>query len=592
MRKIFVLVAFCFLVFTKSNAQEKAMNEEFRKRPPEPLPERPFSISKPIEATLKNGLKIVVFENKRLPIVNFRLCFRSGEINDPPDSIGLTSNLAQMLSQGTKNRTSKQFAEDVETIGASLSANASPDNFVISGSSLNIYSEKLLELMADMVLNPTFPEKELNLQKQNAIEALKFQRSQPGFLADEQIARLIYGKHPYSIISPKEQDIEKITRQKLVEFHKKALIPNNAIFIVVGDVDFQDIKSKIEKFFGDWEKGTVEQSKFENPPTLNEVTITVVDRKGSAQANIVISNLAIPRNHPDYFPVLVMNQILGGGASSRLFMNLRESKGYTYGAYSSFDMRRLAGSFEATAEVRTAVVGDSLKEFFYELNRIRNEKVSAQELQDAKNFLTGVFPIRLETQEGLTNLITQQQLFDLPSDFLQTYREKVKQVTMEDVQRVAQKYILPDKFAIVIVGDAEEIIKQVKSYSSKIEVLDTLGNPQNLAEYLKPAEAPTVDVTGKWNLKAEVQGQELPFTLVLKQEKENVSGTLESAFGKGEISGKVKDNKISAVATISFQGQSLEINLNASVEGDSISGSLTSAMISIPVNISGKKEKQ
>ncbi|GIU82606.1 MAG: hypothetical protein KatS3mg006_1670 [Pyrinomonadaceae bacterium] len=567
------------------------MNEEFRKRPPEPLAERPFSIGQPTETVLKNGLKIVVFENKRLPIVNFRLCFRSGEINDPPDSIGLTSGLAQMLNQGTKSRTSKQFAEEVETIGATLSASATSDNFIISGSALNIYSEKLLELMSDMVLNPIFPEKELNLQKQNAIEALKFQRSQPSFLADEQVARLIYGKHPYSIISPKEQDIEKITRQKLIEFHKKILIPNNAVFIVVGDVDFQDIKKKIEKFFGEWEKGTVEQNKFESPPVRNELTITIVDRKGSAQANIVISNLAIPRNHPDYFPVIVMNQILGAGASSRLFMNLRESKGYTYGAYSSFDMRRLAGAFEATAEVRTAVVGDSLKEFFYELNRIRNEKVSAEELQDAKNFLTGVFPIRLETQEGLTNLITQQQLFDLPSDYLQTYRDKVKQVTAEDVQRVAQKYILPDKFAIVIVGDAEEIIKQVKSYSSKIEVFDTSGNQQNLADYLKPSEAPTVDVTGRWNLKAEAQGQELPFTLILKQDKENVSGTLESAFGKGEVSGKVKGNKISAVATISFQGQSLEINLNASVNGDSMEGSFTSSLIPIPINVSGKKEK-
>jgi predicted Zn-dependent peptidase len=589
MRKIVIFLVLCFLVFARSNAQEKTMNEEFRKKPPMPLAERPFSISKPIEATLRNGLKIVVFENKRLPIVNFRLCFRSGEINDPPDSIGLTARLAQMLNQGTKTRTSKQFAEEVETIGASLYAGATSDNFTISGSSLNIYSEKLLELMADMVLNPTFPEKELNLQKQNAIEALKFQRSQPGFLADEQVARLIYGKHPYSIVSPKEQDIEKITRQKLFDFHKKILIPNNAILIVVGDVSFEDIKNKIEKYFTNWEKGNVESRNFENPPTRNEVTITVVDRKGSAQANIVISNLAIPRNHPDYFPVLVMNQILGGGASSRLFMNLRESKGYTYGAYSSFDMRRLAGAFEATAEVRTAVVGDALKEFFYEFNRIRNEKVSAEELQDAKNFLTGVFPIRLETQEGLTNIITQQQLFDLPSDYLQTYRDKVNQVTAEDVQRVAQKYILPDRFAIVIVGDAEEIIKQVKSYSSKIEVFDTSGNQQNLADYLKPDEAPTVDVTGKWTLSATAQGQELPLVLILKQDKEKVSGSLESAFGKGEVNGKVKGNKLKATATISFQGQNLELNLDTTVKGDSMNGNITSAMVPIPITVSGKK---
>lgn len=586
-----VFIAFLlFSFFTINGAQ--VMNEEFRKKPPEPLKEIPFSIGKPFETTLKNGLKLVVFENRRLPIVNFRLCFRSGEINDPPDLVGLTSAMVQMLNQGTKTRTSKQFAEEVESIGASIAASSNADNIIISGSSLNIYADKVIELMADMILNPIFPESELNLYKQNTIEALKFQRSQPSFLAEEQVARLIYGNHPYSIVGPKESDVEKLTRERILEVHKKTLAPNNAIFIVVGDVNANQIVEKIKESFRKWQKREIQEQKFDAPPSRTERTITIVDRKGSTQANIVISNLAIKRNHPDYFPVLVMNQILGAGASSRLFMNLRESKGYTYGAYSNFDMRYLAGSFEASAEVRTSVVGDAIKEFFYELNRIRNEKVSEQELQDAKNFLTGVFPIRLETQEGLTGFITQQQLFDFPTDYLQTYRDKVNAVTSEDVMRVAKQYILPDKVAIVIVGDAEEILGQVKAYASKVEILDTQGKPQNLEAYVVKDEKPTVDVSGRWQLTVEAQGQQLPINLSLEQNEVGLKGSFESLFGSGEItSGRVRGNKVIAIINVSFQGQKLEFRIEAEVKNDEMKGTITTEMMPTAIQFSGKKQK-
>jgi zinc protease len=586
-------IAFLLIVISAcalNISAQKNMTEDFRKSAPAPLAPRAFSIGKPFETALKNGLKVVVFEDKRLPLVSYRLAFRAGDINDPADSEGLTSALTQMLSQGTATRTSKQLAEDIERLGATLSANAGADNTIIAGSALKMYSSDVLKLMADMVLNPTFPEKELALYKQNTVENLKFQRSQPGFLADEQVSRILYGKHPYAVVSPTEADIQKITREKLAAFHKQIFVPNNATLIVVGDVNRDELLKELETLFGNWQRGTVAETKFPAPPARSEVTMTIVDRKGSAQSNIVISNLAIPRNHPDYFPVLVMNQILGAGASSRLFMNLREEKGYTYGAYSSFDMKRLAGAFEATAEVRTPVTGDSLKEFFAEMKKIRDQEVSAAELADAKNFLTGVFPIRAETQEGLTNLIVAQQLYDLPADYLQTYRDKISAVTAADVQRVAKQYITPDKVAVVIVGDAEEILKQVKSYTSKIEIYDTEGKMQDIANYGKPSEKPSVDVTGKWNLTLEVQGQQLPVTLTLKQDGEKVSGALDSMLGKGEIAGgKVSGNKVSATATTSVQGQNLELTLNGTVEGEEMKGTITAPMIPTPIPFSGKK---
>lgn len=452
------------------------MKPELRKSVPEPLAPVKFDIPKPFQTTLDNGLRVVIFENERLPLVSYRLAFPSGDINDPPSGTGMTSAMASMLTEGTENYTSLQLAEKIERLGASISASASDDFTIISASCLSLYSSEILHLMAEVVLRPTFPEDELDLYRRNTVEHLKFQRSQPPFLAGEQAARLIYGEHPYSKVSPKAEDIEKIDRQKLAKFHASTFMPNNAMFIVVGDVKRDDLLAELNELFGDWQQGSVASTSFAEPPTRVARSLTIVDRPGSAQSNIVITNLGVKRTDPDYFPLLVMNQVLGAGASSRVFMNLREEKGYTYGAYTRLETKKLAGDFEATAEVRTAVTGDSLKEFFYELERIRSEKVGETELADAKNFLTGVFPIRAETQEGLTNLIVNQNLFGLPEDYLQTYRENVDAVTADDVQRVAVKHIRPDEMAIVIVGDASEVLPQVKDYASSVEIFDTDGN--------------------------------------------------------------------------------------------------------------------
>lgn len=566
------------------------MNEEFRKTAPEPLAPVAFNIPQPVATELSNGLKILIFEDSRLPLVSLRLAFRSGNANDPADWNGLTSALTAMLNEGTHHRTSKQLAEEIERLGATISANSDDDNTIIAASSLSLYSSDILRLMAEMVRFPAFPEDELRLFKQNTIENLKFQRSQPSFLANEQIARLIYGSHPYSVVSPTAAEVENITREKLTEFHQKMFIPNNAIFIAVGDVTRDDLIKQIEENFGGWKTGNSENLKFANAPERIERTLTIVDRPGSAQSNIVIGNLAIERNHPDYFPVLLMNQILGASASSRLFMNLREEKGYTYGAYSRFHTKRHLGEFEATAEVRTAVTGDSLKEFFYEINKIRDERVSEDELQDAKNFLTGVFPIRAETQEGLTNLIVAQKLYELPDDYLQTYREKVNEITIEDVERAAQTYLQPEKAAIVIVGDAEEILLQAKDYAANVEIFDTEKNMKNASEYGQTNNEETADIAGKWELTLDFQGQKLPITLDLEQNGDDISGRLESMLGEGEISdGKITGSKFSAVAKTAMQGQTLELSISGVVSDSKMTGTVNAPMIPVPVEFSGEK---
>jgi zinc protease len=568
------------------------MTQASRKTAPEALAPVPFNIPQAFQTTLPNGLRVVIFEDKRLPLVSYRLAFMSGDVHDPSDSVGLTSAMASMLTEGTENYSSLALAEKIERLGASISTSSSDDFTVIAASALALYNSEILHLMSEIVFRPTFPDDELDLYKRNTIENLKFQRSQPNFLANEQTARLLYGAHPYSRVSPSASDIEKLSSDALSRFHNHRFIPNNAVLIAVGDVERDELLKEIEEHFGDWGQGTSPELTFPKPPSRDKTTLTIVDRQGSAQSNIVLANLALNRNDPDYFAVIVMNQVLGAGASSRVFMNLREEKGYTYGAYTRVDAKKLAGDFEATAEVRTAVTGDSLKEFFYELNRIRDEKVSGDELADAKNFLTGVFPIRAETQEGLTNLIVSQELYNLPKDYLQTYRDDVNAVTIDEVQRVANKYIAPDKMAIIIVGDAEEILPQAKPYAANIEIFDTDGNPKELSDYGQTSSEPTADVAGEWALTLDFQGQELPITLTLTQDGDSVSGELSTMLGTGKIeSGKVRGSKISATASMEMQGNAMEFVITGSVNGDAMNGTISAPIVPEPLSFTGTRSK-
>ena len=567
------------------------MTQAIRKTAPEPLEPVPFHIPQAIETTLDNGLRVIVFEDKRLPLVSYRLAFLSGDINDPADGTGLTSALAAMMTEGTLNYSSHELAEKIERLGASLSANSSDDFTVVAASALSLYRTEILELMAEVVFRPTFPESELDLYRRNTIENLKFQRSQPGFLANEQTARLIYGEHPYATVSPAAADVAKITRDSLREFHARTLVPNNAILVAVGDIDRDEFMQELNDKFVHWQRGEVAAGDFASLPQRSGRTLTIVDRPGSAQSNIVVANLAIDRRHPDYFSVLVMNQILGAGASSRVFMNLREEKGYTYGAYTRIDAKKLAGDFEATAEVRTSVTGDSLKEFFYELERIRTETADEQELADAKNFLTGVFPIRAETQEGMTSMIVNQQLYGLPSDYLQTYRDNINAVTLDDVLAVAKRYVRPDEAAIVIVGDAEDVLQQAREFASQISVFDTEGNPVAAEKYAQADNEERADVSGKWSVSLDFQGQSVPVTMTIEQTGGEFTGVLETMLGSGKIDGgRVSGSKLKANSIVDIQGQNVEFTIAATIDGDSISGELNAPIVPKPLTFAGARE--
>jgi len=450
--------------------------ESFRRHHPAPLKPRALKIPAPVETKLANGLRLAIVHDARLPMVSFRLAFCGGDSSDPAELPGLSDMMAHLLTEGTANRSSLQIAEEVERLGATLSVSSASDFATIGASSLSVYADEILELIADVTLQPSFPQNEIDLARENTKQMLIQQRAQPNFLASERVAKVMFGQHPYARISPTGESLDAMTRDTFSEFHRKALAPDKAVLVIVGDVNPDETAAKLEKLFGAWNNASRNGASFPAPPTRTARVLYIIDRPGSAQSNIVIANAGITRTSDDYFPMLLMHTILGANASSRLFMNLREEKGYTYGAYSSLDARRLAGTFRATAEVRTPVTGASLHEFFYELNRIRDDRVPDEELRNAKSYLTGVFPIRIETQDGLIDQLTSVKMFDLPQDYLETYRDRVNEVTAEDVQRVAQQHVTPDRAAIVIVGDAVEIENQIKDYAETIERYDTEGN--------------------------------------------------------------------------------------------------------------------
>lgn len=562
------------------------------RQPPAPLALKAIQLPTTYQATLANGLALVIVEDKRLPLVSYRLAFRTGDAHDPQPLPGLTDMLAGLLTEGTESHSSREIAEKVERLGATLNAGAGSDYTTVAASALSVFGDRILDLMAEVTLQPSFPENEVELRRQNLKESLKQQRAQPGFLANEMVSRVMFGDHPYHVISASPESIDAMTRDGLIAFHQSRFIPNNAVFIVVGDVRRDATIARVEQLFGGWQTGMAATDEFPAPPTHSARVAYLVDRAGSAQSNIVIANSGITRTSPDYFPMLLMHTVLGATASSRLFMNLREEKGYTYGAYSNLDARRTAGTFRATAEVRTPVTGDSLKEFFYELERIRTEPVSEKEISDAKSYLTGVFPIRLETQEGVIDQLVQIKMLGLPDNYLETYRDRIQSVTIEQIQSVAQRYVKPHQASLVIVGDGAQVVEQLKPYADTIEFYNTAGKRKQLSPANGQAEqAEGSNPAGTWALEIQTPfGQDIPATLTLVGSGSTFSGRVESEMGAGELSNVgFEGTQFHGTLLIEMDGHKVEAFLNGKLEHDRMEGSISLQDLP-PLSFTGTRE--
>ncbi len=453
--------------------------DQWRKNPPTVPAPRPFKLPIVTNYKLENGLKVQLIEDHRVPFITVALGIKAGSALEPKDKLGLSEMTADMLNEGTTSKKSKEIADETDFIGGGLKAVSDFDFTIVSGSALSKYSGRLVDLLSDIVFHPTFPEEELTLAKTNLTQALAMKRSEPDFLVEERFNKVVFGDHPYSVVAPTPATIDRIARKDLQEFHDTHYLPNEATLVVVGDFQQNQIKDLIQSEFGDhWKSGTMPTAEMPQLPKQTGRKIYLVNRPGSVQSSIKLGNVGISKTDADYFPMSIANQILGGAAHSRLFLNIREQKGYTYGAYSSIAAHRQPGAFAAEAEVRTEVTAPSLEEFLYELNRIRDVKVSDKELKDAKSYLVGSFQLGLETQSGLAQRLLELKLYDLPDNYLETYADKVMAVNPDDIRRVARKLIDENNIVISVVGDASKI-KQDLQYFAPVEVYDTSGKLSN-----------------------------------------------------------------------------------------------------------------
>ena len=304
------------------------------------------------------------------------------------------------------------------------------------------------------------------------------QRQDPSFLAGERFDRVVFGSHPYSVSAPTPASIDALDREKIAQFYASNFGPNGSFAVIVGDFDANRMESRARKILGEWKtQGAGSKSiGAADFPRATERRIYLVDRPGSDQADFRIGALAPKRSSPDYFPLLVANSILGAGTGSRLFLNIREQKGYAYDVYSSVGALREAGTFFGGAETRTEVAARAIREMIIEFERLGSVKVGPRELQDAKNYLNGLFSLALSTQGGVAERITQTRMLDLGRDYLEAYRSRIEAVTVEQVQEAARKYISIDHPVIVVVGDASKLARELRAIGP-VEVFDIEGKP-------------------------------------------------------------------------------------------------------------------
>jgi zinc protease len=453
------------LAFTLASACLFAQASD-RTHPPETPPIPVYKQPPASQSKLPNGLEVIVLEDARFPLVTARLMFRAGSKLDPKDLPGLAEATAAVLTEGTKTRGARQISEETDAIGGSLGASAGPDALTLSASALAENFTKMLALMADSARNAAFPQDEVDLFKQNRIQSLMAQRSEPGFLASEKMAELIYGTSPYAHIAPTPASVGKMEPKALASFRDTYLVPNNATLVLIGKLPARtQLMEAVTAQFGSWQQKPVPPApKMDLPAPKRQIVL--VDRPGSVQADIHVGRLAPAASGAEVFPLNVGTTILGGGTNSRMFKNIREKEGFAYDASSGYDRHRDAGDFEAVTQVRNEVLEPALKAVLAELDSMAKEPVAAGELAGAKNYLAGTFLLRLETQEVLANQLAGLKALGLPDDYLETYTTRVRSVQPDQIMAAARKYMAPEQAAIVVVGDASKIGAELKKFGA------------------------------------------------------------------------------------------------------------------------------
>lgn len=450
-----------------------------RSKPPEPGPPPRVALPPIVTRELANGLKLMIVEHHELPLADFVLIVGSGSTTDPASKTGVANLTAAMLREGTTTRNSLEIADQIAYLGVNLSPSSSWESSTLSLHTPIAQLDSALALFADVALRPSFPANEFERLRKIRLTDLIRQKDEGPAIANVSFPAIIYGSgHPYGAATlGTEASIKSLSVADLQSYYQRNFKPNNSTLIIVGDVNPNTIEQKITALFSGWQRGDVPQLTYADPPKAASTTVYLIDKPGAAQSSFRIGAVGVPRSTKDYFALTVMNTILGGSFSSRLMQNLRETRGYTYGAGSRFEMRRAAGPFLASAEIVAAKTDSALLEFMKELNAIR-QSVPASELSRAKRYLQLQLPGNFETTQDIAFQLVPVALYQLPLDYYNNYVQNIEAITEADVARVAQQYINPASLAVVIVGDRKSIEPSLKAINvGPVVIRDMSGQP-------------------------------------------------------------------------------------------------------------------
>lgn len=540
MKKIFLLAASVLFVLS-AEAQIK--------RPqPQSGPMPVVNVQKPQEFTLKNGLKVLVVEDHKLPRVSYMLT-----IDTPPyaegEKVGVSSLTSAVVGNGTAKTPKDAFNSEIDFLGANINF----WNTGASASGLSKYSSRLLELMAEGSLKPLFSAEEFDKAKKQAIEGLKNDEKSVTAVAGRVTDALLFGKqHPNGEFVT-EESLNKVTLDDVKQNYASFFVPENAYLIVVGDVKFKDVKKQVEKLFKDWKKAAAPVSKYPEPSEIIKTQIDFVDMPNAVQSEIALVNTVnLKLTDKDYFAGLIANQILGGGGEGRLFLNLREAHGWTYGAYSSLGSGKYTSKFQSSASVRNVVTDSAVVEFMNEIHKIRTQPVTQAELDLAKAKYIGNFVMETQKPGTIASFALRTKTQDLPADFFENYIKNIQAVTAADVQRVAGKYFKADNLRIVIVGKGADVAPTLDRLGYQVNYYDRFGNPVAKPMFKKPAPA---GVTSKTVIENHIKA--LGGEVKLKEVKSVYSVAKGAMQGQELIMTQKQSNKGQLFASLNMQGMEL-----------------------------------
>ena len=449
----------------------------FRGKPPAPSEMSEFKLPPVKRFRLKNGLRVILAESHQLPLVGMEMVVRIGNGANPVDKAGLADLVADMLDEGTATRSASRIAEEIAQLGATLQSNATWDASSLSVSSLSENLDRSLAVWSDVLLNPAFAEPDLARVRENVLSSLARRRDSPPLVAGLTFARVLYGEgHPYGWPSVGTQEsVRRITRDDVQGFFQKYYRPNNSVLVVAGDIKEAEVRAKIEKLLAGWKPKPVPAVKMPKAPPVEKARIVLVDKPGAPQSSIRVGLVGIERKNPDYYRALVMNQILGG-TFKRLVLNLRDSKGWTYGVASLFEARRAPGPWTAGGEFVAEHTADSIVEIMKEMSALRSDEVTDKELRDTKDEIIRAFPARFATANQVAAQMAALAVYDLPDNDWQGFTKKIAAVTAADVRKTAQKYLRADNLVIAVVGDRGRVEGSLRKLGD-VELRDLDGMP-------------------------------------------------------------------------------------------------------------------